>query len=298
MHIYCKRFLLYTREYNQTVNYSIRAITRKELDIPIEWAAKEGWNPGLYDADAFYATDPQGFFMGFLDNEPIASLSAVSYSPAFGFLGLYIVKPEYRGNGYGWKLWQEALKHLPSQNIGLDGVVAQQENYKKSGFKLTYRNIRYEGKGTNEKTNDSHIVLLNQTPFKQLLAYDQTIFLLPRPDFLSQWIKQLKSLALGYVDNKDFKGCGVIRPCRVGYKIGPLFADSEAIAETLLNHLLSFAGSQSPVFFDVPEVNKASVKLAEDHGMKPMFETARMYTKEFPNAPLHRIYGITTFEMG
>lgn len=57
------------------MNYIVRPITRIELDIPIKWAAKEGWNPGLYDADAFYATDPKGFFMGFLDGEPISSLS-------------------------------------------------------------------------------------------------------------------------------------------------------------------------------------------------------------------------------
>src|SRR3990167_2769337 len=167
------------------MSFQIRPATRKELDIMVEWAAKEGWNPGLYDADAFYATDPQGFFMGFLDNEPIASLSAVSYSPAFGFLGLYIVKPEYRGNGYGWKLWQEALKHLPSQNIGLDGVVAQQENYKKSGFKLAYRNIRYEGKGVSAKTHDPHIVPLSDIPLDQLFVYDLKIFLVPRSAFLN-----------------------------------------------------------------------------------------------------------------
>ena len=32
--------------------------------------------------------------------------------------------------------------------------------------------------------------------------------------------------------------------------------------------------------------------------MKPMFETARMYTKEIPKTPLNKIYGVTTFEVG
>lgn len=36
-------------------NYSIRSMTRPELDLCIQWAAAEGWNPGLHDADAFYA---------------------------------------------------------------------------------------------------------------------------------------------------------------------------------------------------------------------------------------------------
>ena len=39
-------------------------MTRAELDIGIGWAADEGWNPGLHDADSFYATDPGGFLIG------------------------------------------------------------------------------------------------------------------------------------------------------------------------------------------------------------------------------------------
>ena len=140
------------------MNYNIRPATRKELDVAIEWASKEGWNPGLNDADAFYASDPRGYLIGFLDKEPIASLSAVSYGPNFGFLGFYIVKPEHRGKGYGWKLWQKAMQYLNTQNIGLDGVIAQQENYKKSGFTLAYSNIRYEGAGNKNDKKFPNII--------------------------------------------------------------------------------------------------------------------------------------------
>lgn len=44
--------------------YKIKTMTREELDIAVEWAAREGWNPGVHDADAFYAADPNGFFGG------------------------------------------------------------------------------------------------------------------------------------------------------------------------------------------------------------------------------------------
>jgi len=280
------------------MDYVIRSITREALDIPLNWAAKEGWNPGLSDADAFYAVDPNGFYMGFLDGVPISSVSVVSYGSAFGFLGLYIVRPDYRGKGYGWKLWQEALRHLPTQNIGLDGVVEAQEKYKKSGFRLAYRNIRYEGKGSGEHVTDQHVVSLKQLPHEPLFAYDQAVFLYPRKEFLVRWVSQPEHKAIAYTDGESVRGYGVIRPCRTGYKIGPLFADNADIARILFDHLLQFAGPESPVYFDVPEVNKAAVALAESHCMKPMFETARMYTKEFPDAPLHKIFGITTFEVG
>jgi hypothetical protein len=45
-------------------SYTIRRMTRQEVDIAIDWAAAEGWSQGLYDADCFYITDPKGFFIG------------------------------------------------------------------------------------------------------------------------------------------------------------------------------------------------------------------------------------------
>lgn len=33
---------------------NIRNMTRNEVDLAIEWAAKEGWNPGIHDADCLW----------------------------------------------------------------------------------------------------------------------------------------------------------------------------------------------------------------------------------------------------
>lgn len=279
--------------------YQVRIMSRKDLDTAVEWAAKEGWNPGLFDADAFYATDQNGYFVGVFDNEPISSISAVSYGGKFGFLGFYITKPEYRGKGYGIQVWNKAMEYLGSQNIGLDGVVAQQENYKKSGFKLAYRNIRYEGKGSSvTKNNPEDIVKLSEFPFEQLVKYDNNLFPAPRSQFLRLWIKQPESLALGFVDNGKLKGYGMVRKCRTGFKVGPLFADNEIIANKLFQKMRSFVGENAQIFLDVPEVNKQAVALAEQYKMKPMFETARMYTKEPPKIDLDKVFGVTTFELG
>ena len=283
------------------MSYQIRPISREELTIPIEWAAQEGWNPGLHDLESFYATDPSGFFMGFLDDKPISSLSAVAYDESFGFLGFYIVKPEHRGKGYGYQLWKTALNHLPTQNIGLDGVLAQQENYKKSGFKLAYRNIRFEGKGKKKgatQTQDNHIQLLSQVPFDQLGKYDNQIFPVNRSQFLKLWIQQPESLAIGFVENDQMRGYGMVRKCKSGYKVGPLFADNKDIALQLFERMREFVGEKESIFLDVPETNSEAVTLAKQFNMNQMFETARMYTKEVPKLPLHKIFGVTTFELG
>ena len=59
-------------------NYHIRCMTRPEIDLCVSWAAAEGWNPGLYDADAFYAAESEGFLVGLLNDEPIACISDLS----------------------------------------------------------------------------------------------------------------------------------------------------------------------------------------------------------------------------
>lgn len=280
------------------MNYQVRPASRQELDLMVEWAAKEGWNPGLHDADAFYATDNKGYFVGLLDGKPIACISAVAYDSSFGFLGFYIAKPEYRGKGYGIQIWDAALKHLPSQNIGLDGVVAQQENYKKSGFKLAYRNIRYEGFGIDGKVDESNITPLFSVPFESLLKYDNQVFPTPRQTFLKEWFKQPDSLSIAYVQNRKLMGYGMVRKCRAGYKVGPLFADTPVIADKLFQKLRTFVGEPNKIYLDTPELNKRAIALAEKYQMKPMFETARMYTKTKPKVNLQKVFGVTTFELG
>ena len=40
----------------------IRRMTRDELDVLVEWAAREGWNPGLDDAEVFWKARAGSFY--------------------------------------------------------------------------------------------------------------------------------------------------------------------------------------------------------------------------------------------
>ncbi|MFS0520242.1 GNAT family N-acetyltransferase, partial [Nostoc sp. UIC 10607] len=172
-----------------TDNFIIRPMNRSEIDLAISWAASEGWNPGRYDAQSFYQTDESGFLLGELNGEPVGCISAVAYDQHFGFLGFYIVKPQFRGQGLGMKIWKTAMKHLGAdRNIGLDGVVAQQDNYNKSGFQIAYNHIRYEGVGGG--VVPAGIVELKTVPFEDLVAYDCQLFPSKRSLFLRHWIEQ------------------------------------------------------------------------------------------------------------
>lgn len=273
-------------------------MTRREIDLAVDWAAAEGWNPGLHDADCFHAADPGGFLVGLLCEEPIATISVVKYGASFAFLGFYIVRQEHRGRGHGLAIWNAGLERLAGRVVGLDGVVAQQANYAKSGFALAYRNIRHQGVKTGAANANAAIVPLAARRFAEVCAYDRPFFPDDRARFLECWIRPPQRSALGYVRGGALAGYGVVRACRTGFKVGPLFADDPGIAEDLFVALQEEIAQGASIFLDTPAENPSALALAERHGMTPVFETARMYSGGVPELPVRRIFGVTSFELG
>jgi hypothetical protein len=51
----------------------IRTMRPDEISIAVDWAAAEGWNPGLADAACFATADPDGFLIGELEGVPAAA---------------------------------------------------------------------------------------------------------------------------------------------------------------------------------------------------------------------------------
>lgn len=277
----------------------VRVMSAIDLARALDWAAAEGWNPGLDDARAFQIADPRGFLVGLLDGRPVGCVSVVRYGDDFGFLGFYITPPEARGRGYGIQLWNAGMARLQGRNIGLDGVPAQQDNYRKSGFRLAWRNIRYQGPAAARGLSPPGVVLADAKalPFDSLAAYDRRFFPAPRDGFLANWIGAPGHVALAAIRDGALAGLGVIRPCRAGFKIGPLYAADAAIAAALVSGLCERAGP-GIVALDVPETNAPAVHLAESLGMVPAFETARMYTGADPAIDAAGLFGVTTFELG
>jgi GNAT superfamily N-acetyltransferase len=278
-----------------------RQITRAELDTAIAWAASEGWNPALHDAETFWITDPTGFVGAERDGELIATGSIVSYGGAFGFMGFFIVRPDLRGAGIGRDFWawrrDTLLARLqPGAAIGMDGVFTMQPFYTRGGFAFTHRNLRMAGQGKTSHA-DGALHDLRALPFAAISAYDRRHFGFERSAFLKKWIAPPGGLALGAWNRETVQGMGVVRPCRDGFKVGPLFADSPEIADTLFTALSAHADG-CPIFLDTPENNPAATALAARHGMVEVFGCARMYHGHAPVLPWQHIYGVTTFELG
>lgn len=284
----------------------IRNMSRPEVNELVGWAALEGWNPGLHDAELFWATDPDAFIAADLGEELIGGGAITSYKGEFGFMGFFIVRPEFRGKGLGNALWHVRLERLqarllPGAPIGLDGVFAMQDYYAKGGFVFSHRDIRFRAeiprKAVAPENSNEEIIPLSEVPFDQVLDYDRACFPAPRPTFLTGWISQPDALALGCRRGGDLSGYGVARRCREGCKIGPLFADDAQAAIALYTHLAGFAAG-GPLFLDAPENNPAAIELVQRYRMIEVFGCARMYLGPAPDLAHHRIFGVPTFELG
>jgi hypothetical protein len=278
-------------------NFIVRRMRPDEVAMILAWSAAEGWGPVFHAGSCFFATDPGGLFVGEFDGRPISCISCVAYDGSFGFVGLYIVRPEFRGRGYGLQTWRAGMARLGARNVGLDGVLAQQANYERSGFAVAHHHVRYRGEGGGRPP--AGVVRLSAVPFEDALAYDRGCFPAARPTFLRAWLALPESVALGCLREGRLAGFGVAHRGVEGLKVGPLFADDLAAAEVLLRGLAAEAGDE-PLLLDAPDdaEGPGAARLVGRFGMGEVFRTARMYTRGRPRLDAGRVFGITSMELG
>ena len=108
----------------------------------------------------------------------------------------------------------------------------------------------------------------------------------------------LFSSGVGYFQRDgEVAGFAVMRRSASSSRVGPLFAATPEIAGSLVSALAEKTGTAA-VAIDVPDRNKAAVKLVEQMGLKPSFETARMYTGADPDVNYAGLFGVTSLELG
>ncbi|MCL6707513.1 GNAT family N-acetyltransferase [Pseudomonas sp. R2.Fl] len=274
----------------------VRTLRAEEVAELVGWAAGEGWNPGHADAEAFRAADPDGFFGCFVDGAFAAGISAVAYGEAFGFIGLYICRPEFRGQGFGRRVWDAGMAYLGDRVIGLDGVPEQQADYGSMGFAPLYETVRWSGTAPPAGAIPDGIRPVTSHDLPALTELDRRYFPAPRAAFLTHW---LRSPRTAFVAERagQIVGFAVVRDCGEGSKIGPLFATEEAVAEDLFAACLA-SRPGGALHIDVPQHQVGFGETLEHAGFTPGFTTARMYRGKPPTVALGGVYGITTLELG
>lgn len=273
----------------------IRKLSLPDVADLLLWAKAEGWNPGIVDAAPFLAADPTGFLGCFVNGRMAAGISAVTSGPDFGFIGLYISHPDFRGQGYGRQVWDAAMVHLGDRTVGLDGVPAQQENYRSMGFAPASRTWRYSGRFMPSNI-DSSVVAVGADRLPEISEFDRLHYPGPRPEFLAVWLDAPR-IARAIIRNDRVVAYGVLRKCHEGYKIGPLFAETENDACLIFVALCACSNGET-VAIDVPEPAAGFSSYLDDLAFEKGFDTMRMYRGSSPHIRLAGVFGVTTLELG
>lgn len=284
----------------------------------LEWAKAEGWNPGLHDGAAFGAVDPEGWFAARDDSdEIITTLGVFRYDGSFGFIGLYITRPESRGQGIGRQVWALGREHLADVKcVGLDAVVEREATYATDGFVRSHETTRFVGAVRALQEALHHVLVSKAGTDRQgpLYTYnasevggenlskfelEQSLFPAARADFLEEWIKQPESVALVLTDSTgDVQAWGQVRSVIDGMRIGPLFAQNLYQAQYLMSTLIEDMEPDSEIGIDVPKANTEAVSFMTSAGFTPVFTCVRMYLGEPVHLDLSKVFGNTTFELG
>ena len=281
-------------------------------DIPeiVRWARSEEFAPGFGDVDIYRNTDKQGVWMGWVDSTPVGCIAGVKYNNIYGFIGLYIVRPEYRGQGYGHRLWEQALRHLQDVKcVGLEAASHLITNYAEWGFKTSSQTIRWQLFNAEDGLSaqavldpqDLNTVSGPEIPLEAIKKYDSEREFTARPHFLSQWLEHPSGKVIALIDKYNHcHGFARIRPCLLpageGWRIGPILADSLVLAKVLILNLL--IEHKGVILIDSPERNHNAQSLLSSLGFREISATTRMYKGSHKAVLTKDVYGLACLELG
>ena len=263
----------------------------------IAWAQREGWNPGAADARCFRAADPDGFLVGTIDDRLVATISAVRY-PGLGFVGLYIVDPEYRGRGYGLRIWTAAMERL-------EGVGDRTRRRRRPAGQL--RAVRLRPRAPHHPVRRARTRArarrrrgaVRRRPRRRWPTTTSPASARPDAAFLEQWLAQPGALALGVriggtpvrlrrhpPGARRVQGRPAVRRRRRDRGADPR------------RTCRCTPATARPCSSTCPSPTPQASPWPVTRGLEPVFETARMYRGGSPALPLgSAIFGITSFEL-
>lgn len=266
-----------------------------------DWALKENWTPSKGSLEPVYAlgTGERGFYALNKSGRTIATLSAIEYPKLKTvFVGFFITDKDFRGQGYGKKLWAKVIGDLQKEGnvISLDCLdhmlpVYQKLGFHKIGYDIVWNYVEGQKQELAELRQElfsTHSLMnTDQATLDAVVTFDSQHLLdsLERKSFLAKWIqKESTQTVVARDTDGNVVGYGVLSKRltatkgEFGYRIGPLVVTNETAGLAILDRLKKMAGTE-PVFMDTCESQKVATRLVELSAFKPAAQLNRMSTQ-------------------
>lgn len=282
--------------------FTVEQATEQDWVTVNEWGNGEGWNIGFQDSACFLPTDPGGFFVGKVDGRPVSAVSLVNYSDDYAVWGHYLVHPELRGRGYGRAVCKVASSRSGARVTSGDAMPEQVRNYSKDGSAPAHDTLLWVGAVTGTAgpaASGPAPEPVTADLVDAVVDYDGATFPARRPEFMTRWLTAAGHVALVTRDgDSQVTGFGVIRPAPLGWRIGPLAADTTGSAAALFDALVEHAPAGTEVSAFAPDVQPAAAQLYAGRGLTSQFRVVRMYRGSPPQHRGEAVFAIGSLELG
>ena len=246
-----------------------------DLDFALHLIDLVGWSLQRFQVEELLLFDDDCGIIVEVDSQPIGMIIAINYEN-FGFIGNFIVLPEFRKKGIGSTLFDYSIKHLESkgiQTIGLDGVLDAVKLYKKHGFKSQTKSLRVIVKvpPSPEKLENSHSSIHSMTEelLEQVYELDNKHFKADRSKLLELVFRNNKDYCYVILRNGKVTAYIMAVPQKERIAIGPWVAENNEVEAAELLRKIGEQTSPLPLRLPILQSNKRVLKILEqfDHSV-------------------------------
>lgn len=264
----------------------------------------EQLNDTRNDIKRMFRYEPDGCFVAEVNSKPVGHVFSISYGK-LGWIGLLIVKAEYRRKGIGTHLTKSTIDYLLNSGVKTIKLEARPKIanlYRKLGFIDEYASLRFIGV-TRKITSllSPYVKSLKKEQLMALAKFDTEFFGVHRIKVLSGlhqdnpqlcFVSQIESKILGYI---------MCRKTESGYRIGPWVCNPEnpQASRDLLIKCMKTIGSNEKLYVGTPALNQKAVEILHNLNFKQYSKSIRMYFgKKLGTERLNGIFAISGPEKG
>ena len=290
----------------------------EDLSIYKQVCKEQGWLLGKHDLELFYATDPNGYYIGYLHDQPMSIFSFVKYGCGqLVVSGMLALLQKFQNKGFMPVIRNVVANKIIDESNCLFGFATPEveeitlKTYEQ--FNIYTAWIDYEftfqakeaASVLNDQLQDITLDLYQEPDFGKLLRYDSKVFSQPRRGFLEALVTlpSCTSIVASIPGSGEIVGYCAIRETtndEICY-FSPWFANDVKIAQALLKKAAFFACERNnKIKFKsiMPGINDDGIRLVQTFSSLQVDKHMRVCVGNIPegvkNNSKKRVFGISS----
>lgn len=246
-----------------------KKLTVETLNLFFKYAKEEFWEIEEIYIRALLKSNPNDFFIFYEKEKLIGFVIALKENNTFGFISSVLVLKNFRGLGYGKKIFIFAIEHLKCSQIAVDSTKNKESFYEKFGFKSYFNVCLYRfTPNTLEIKSDRY----------KVIEFDKKLSLYGQSTYIKQILLNENILYKAIKHGDNINSFAFSYPYKDGYKI-TINADHIDKALTLFVSILNQYEKKRNIYIQVTRLSPVLEDLVQHLKMRVVSKHIRMYNK-------------------